>query len=162
MRVPNRLEVIGRSDASASSCGGTVPVASDLIRSGELLDLHASVGRTVCFQPVRRRSGMVRRNSIVPAAPCGIRASLTTGASQYTGMSRRTYHQFLDFAVHHMGSNLSDDVSQGNAGPDEFRTAPLWASDSGCSSCTMEGRSAGGDSGTREFRIGSQWSDRKV
>jgi CxxC motif-containing protein (DUF1111 family) len=25
-----------------------------------------------------------------------------------------------------MGSNLADGVSQGNAGPDEFRSAPLW------------------------------------
>jgi len=28
--------------------------------------------------------------------------------------------------VHHMGSGLADNVSQGAAGPDEFRTAPLW------------------------------------
>jgi len=25
-----------------------------------------------------------------------------------------------------MGSGLADGISQGNAGPDEFRTAPLW------------------------------------
>jgi CxxC motif-containing protein (DUF1111 family) len=25
-----------------------------------------------------------------------------------------------------MGTNLADGVSQGGAGPDEFRTAPLW------------------------------------
>jgi CxxC motif-containing protein (DUF1111 family) len=25
-----------------------------------------------------------------------------------------------------MGSSLADNVSQGSAGPDEFRTAPLW------------------------------------
>jgi len=28
--------------------------------------------------------------------------------------------------VHNMGSGLADNVSQGSAGPDEFRTAPLW------------------------------------
>ena len=28
--------------------------------------------------------------------------------------------------VHHMGSKLVDNVSQGNAGGDEFRSAPLW------------------------------------
>jgi CxxC motif-containing protein (DUF1111 family) len=52
--------------------------------------------------------------------------SLTTGASAYTGMSSVTYSPYSDFAVHHMGSNLADGVSQGAAGPDEFRTAPLW------------------------------------
>jgi CxxC motif-containing protein (DUF1111 family) len=28
--------------------------------------------------------------------------------------------------VHHMGANLADGIVQGQAGPDEFRTAPLW------------------------------------
>ena len=33
---------------------------------------------------------------------------------------------FSDLLVHHLGSGLADNVSQGSAGPDEFRTAPLW------------------------------------
>ncbi len=52
--------------------------------------------------------------------------SLTSAASAFTGMSSETYNPFSDFAVHHMGSNLSDGVTQGAAGPDQFRTAPLW------------------------------------
>ena len=52
--------------------------------------------------------------------------SLTTAASPFTGMSNATYHPYSDFAVHHMGSNLADGILQGAAGPDEFRTAPLW------------------------------------
>lgn len=33
---------------------------------------------------------------------------------------------FSDLALHNMGPGLADDVVQGLAGPDEFRTAPLW------------------------------------
>jgi CxxC motif-containing protein (DUF1111 family) len=33
---------------------------------------------------------------------------------------------FSDLVLHHMGTNLADGISQGNAGPDQFRTAPLW------------------------------------
>ena len=33
---------------------------------------------------------------------------------------------FSDLAVHNMGPSLADDVSQGEARGDEFRTAPLW------------------------------------
>lgn len=33
---------------------------------------------------------------------------------------------FSDLLVHHMGATLADNVVQGNAGPDEFRTTPLW------------------------------------
>ena len=53
-------------------------------------------------------------------------ATLTTGMSAFTGMSNFTYNPFSDFALHHMGSGLRDGVSQGVAGPDQFRTAPLW------------------------------------
>ena len=52
--------------------------------------------------------------------------TLTTGMSSFTGMSNFTYSPFSDFALHHMGSGLRDGVNQGAAGPDEFRTAPLW------------------------------------
>ena len=52
--------------------------------------------------------------------------TLTTGMARYTGMSKVTYHPYSDFALHHMGWGLADRISQGAAGPDEFRTAPLW------------------------------------
>ena len=52
--------------------------------------------------------------------------SLTTGTSRYTGMSNVTYNPYSDFALHHMGRFLADGISQGAAGPDQFRTAPLW------------------------------------
>jgi CxxC motif-containing protein (DUF1111 family) len=41
-------------------------------------------------------------------------------------MSSVVYHPYSDFALHHMGSGLSDGINQGGAGPDQFRTAPLW------------------------------------
>jgi CxxC motif-containing protein (DUF1111 family) len=54
-------------------------------------------------------------------------AALPTGNSSLTpGLSNQTAALFSDLLVHHMGSGLADNVSQGSAGPDEFRTAPLW------------------------------------
>ena len=35
-------------------------------------------------------------------------------------------HPFSDFALHHMGAGLADGIVQGGAGPDQFRTTPLW------------------------------------
>jgi len=52
--------------------------------------------------------------------------SLTTGQSVFGGTSNQTANLFSDMLVHHMGTNLADGISQGTAGPDEFRTAPLW------------------------------------
>ena len=63
--------------------------------------------------------------SSVGCANCHSR-SLTTAASQFQDLSNVTYQPYSDFALHHMGENLTDGVNQGIAGPDEFRTAPLW------------------------------------
>ena len=52
--------------------------------------------------------------------------SLTTAKAAFPALSNVTYHPFSDFALHHMGAGLADGVTQGEAGPDEFRTAPLW------------------------------------
>jgi CxxC motif-containing protein (DUF1111 family) len=53
--------------------------------------------------------------------------AMQTGNSSLTpGLSNQTAALFSDLLVHHMGSGLADNISQGNAGPDEFRTAPLW------------------------------------
>jgi len=51
---------------------------------------------------------------------------LTTGPSAFTDLNNATFQPFSDFALHHMGSKLVDGINQGQAGPDEFRTAPLW------------------------------------
>jgi CxxC motif-containing protein (DUF1111 family) len=37
-----------------------------------------------------------------------------------------TYSPHCDFALHEVGSVLRDQISQGQADGDQFRTAPLW------------------------------------
>jgi CxxC motif-containing protein (DUF1111 family) len=49
-----------------------------------------------------------------------------TGPSAISGLSNVVYQPFSDFQVHDMGDGLADGISQGEAGPREFRTAPLW------------------------------------
>ena len=80
----------------------TTPGGSTSISNG-LADFKA-VGCAVCHTP-----------------------SLRTSASSFTsGLSSVTANLFSDMEVHHMGSSLADNVSQGGAGGDQFRTAPLW------------------------------------
>jgi CxxC motif-containing protein (DUF1111 family) len=60
--------------------------------------------------------------------------SFTTGKMIASGsstvpsaaLSNQTVNLFSDILLHHMGSGLADGITQGGAGPDEFRTAPLW------------------------------------
>jgi CxxC motif-containing protein (DUF1111 family) len=83
------------------SAPATPTTASTSQKNGQRL--FASVGCALCHSP-----------------------SLTTAASPFMGMSNETYAPYSDFALHHMGSNLADGIVQGQAGPDQFRTAPLW------------------------------------
>jgi len=51
--------------------------------------------------------------------------TLTTGNTAIAALSNQEVKLFSDLLLHRMGG-LADDIVQGNAGPDEFRTAPLW------------------------------------
>ena len=52
--------------------------------------------------------------------------SFKTGQSSTAALSSVTVNLFSDLLLHHMGPDLADNVSQGQAQGDEFRTAPLW------------------------------------
>jgi CxxC motif-containing protein (DUF1111 family) len=91
---------------------------------------------------------------LAPPAPAAPTASTQTGSALFTrigcalchtpelmtgtAIASGSYHSpsvalsnqpaqlFSDLLVHHMGTGLADGITQGAAGPDEFRTAPLW------------------------------------
>jgi CxxC motif-containing protein (DUF1111 family) len=52
--------------------------------------------------------------------------SLHTGKSATEALRDKTANLYSDLLLHHMGPGLADGIIQGSAGPDEFRTAPLW------------------------------------
>jgi CxxC motif-containing protein (DUF1111 family) len=52
--------------------------------------------------------------------------TLTTGNASSPALTNQRVNLFSDLLVHHMGTNLADGIAQGQAAPDEFRTAPLW------------------------------------
>jgi len=52
--------------------------------------------------------------------------SLSTGQSSVAALSKVQANLFSDLLLHHMGPKLADNIVQGVAQGDEFRTAPLW------------------------------------
>jgi CxxC motif-containing protein (DUF1111 family) len=52
--------------------------------------------------------------------------TLTTGNTTVAALANKQAKLFSDLLVHNMGPGLADQVSQGEARGDEFRTAPLW------------------------------------
>ena len=52
--------------------------------------------------------------------------ALMTGPHPVEALRYKTVNLFSDLIVHQMGPGLADEISQGQAKGDEFRTAPLW------------------------------------
>jgi CxxC motif-containing protein (DUF1111 family) len=88
------------------------------------LFMRLSAPPTATTSSASEKSGQTLFNS-VGCALCHT-PTLTTGQSRFTDMGNMAYNPYSDFALHNMGSTLADGISQGLAGPDEFRTAPLW------------------------------------
>jgi len=57
---------------------------------------------------------------------CHTPALTTDPNSRVAALSGKTANLFSDLALHQMGTNLEDGISQGEAVGNEFRTAPLW------------------------------------
>ncbi len=105
----------------------TVAGPSDIVAFGNFmrfLDQPApSCTGTGCSQSIQNG-----RNLFINVAKCSVchTPSMTTGTSYVAALSNVQANLFSDLLIHHMGSGLADGVSQGGAGPDQFRSAPLW------------------------------------
>jgi CxxC motif-containing protein (DUF1111 family) len=89
-------------DQPTPACGAApLPACSASVTNGK--SLFSSIGCAACHTP-----------------------SLPTGHSPMAALNQVQANLYSDLAVHHMGSGLADHITQGSAGPDEFRTAPLW------------------------------------
>jgi CxxC motif-containing protein (DUF1111 family) len=66
-------------------------------------ELFSSVGCALCHSP-----------------------TMKTGNSPIVALRYQDVNLYSDLLLHDMGTGLADGISQGQAGPREFRTAPLW------------------------------------
>jgi len=91
------MQFLDQPTASTTSPGGATSIANGRA-------LFSSIGCAVCHTP-----------------------SLKTQPSHLTaGLGSVTANLFSDLEIHHMGTGLADNVGQGGAGGDQFRSAPLW------------------------------------
>lgn len=109
-------------DDNGSATGTAAALSSDLVNFAAFMRLSAPP------TPAPMSASAKNGANLFNAVGCGLchTSTLTTGMSKFGGMSSISYHPYSDFALHHMGSRLSDGINQGAAGPDQFRTAPLW------------------------------------
>jgi cytochrome c peroxidase len=78
-------------------------------------ELFTDIGCALCHTPSFKTRGTANPQS--PSEEIG---------PHIVALRGRTVNLFSDLLVHHMGAGLADNIVQGAAGPDEFRTTPLW------------------------------------
>jgi CxxC motif-containing protein (DUF1111 family) len=65
-------------------------------------------------------------NPGVGCVACHTGTMVTPPRSETPALQSLTVHPFSDLLIHHMGKALADDITQGAATGDMFRTTPLW------------------------------------
>jgi CxxC motif-containing protein (DUF1111 family) len=78
-------------------------------------ELFSEIGCALCHTPAFKTRGTA--NPATPSQEIGPHVVALRG---------KTVNLYSDLLVHHMGATMADNIVQGNAGPDEFRTTPLW------------------------------------
>ena len=94
-----------------------------------LLALHALAGGADAVARHARRRRVDRGGrTVFKNVGCAFchTPSFTTGNASVAALRNQPVNLFSDLLVHDMGVGLADGVSQGEAGPREFRSAPLW------------------------------------
>jgi CxxC motif-containing protein (DUF1111 family) len=89
-----------------------VPLTVSAQRGRQLFDgVGCSLCHTASFQTPGTANPINERQEIGPHS---------------VALRGQTVRLYSDLLLHRMGATLADNVMQGNAGPDEFRTTPLW------------------------------------
>lgn len=84
----------------------------------------------VAFSPNAQRGqqlfGTDLGNPGIGCFGCHTPTMVTPPKSETEALQNVTAHPYTDLLIHHMGKGLADDITQGLATGDMFRTTPLW------------------------------------
>lgn len=124
--TPEDASNILNGNKSSPNFGTTIGTVSEM--SSDIVNFAAFMRLLAPPTPAAPTQSTTNGSNLFSQIGCNLchSTNLTTAASPFTGMSNVTYHPYSDFALHHMGAGLADGINQGGAGPDQFRTAPLW------------------------------------
>jgi CxxC motif-containing protein (DUF1111 family) len=129
----------GIQDSAACRSGATSPndhthfdqtqpvaIPSDALSFANFMRFLAPPAPVTSYGPVTAASinNGLAKFIAVGCSQCHM-PSMQTGNDSSPALANKTANLFSDLLVHNMGV-LGDGISQGNAGPNEFRTAPLW------------------------------------
>ena len=134
MGVTNELFQTERDETPSCSFNGT-PEDHTNFDATQQTDVPSDVMKFEFFMrflapptPIPDTPSIVNGRALFSKVGCALchTPALQTGKSSSMALSEQPVPLFSDLLLHHMGPGLADNIIQGSAGPDEFRTAPLW------------------------------------
>ena len=90
------------------------------------LDAPQPVAFSASAQRGQQLFGTDPSNPGIGCFACHTPTMVTPAKSETDALQSLTVHPFSDMLIHHMGKGLADDITQGLATGDMFRTTPLW------------------------------------
>jgi CxxC motif-containing protein (DUF1111 family) len=127
---PTPEDTLNFTTASTSTPNRNTAVVSDIEAFADFMRMLAPP------MPAPDTPSVVKGRAVFEEVGCAFchTHSFTTGKAIASGsstspsaaLSNQPVNLYSDLLVHHLGEGLADGITQGGAGPDEFRTAPLW------------------------------------
>ncbi len=121
---PNDVTRTDTTDAINQSFNNPLHILADWMQFS-LLMRFTDAPQPDPYPSLSAQQGRVLFNTI-GCALCHTPQMQTAPVMNSAVLQNRPVNLFSDLLVHHMGAGLADDIIQGQAGPDEFRTTPLW------------------------------------
>ncbi len=90
------------------------------------LDAPQPVALSSSAQRGQQLFGTDPSNPGIGCFACHSPTMVTPARSETAALQSLTVHPFTDLLIHHMGKGLADDITQGAATGDMFRSTPLW------------------------------------
>jgi hypothetical protein len=121
---PNDVTRTATTDATNDSFSNPLHILADWMQFQMLMRFTDAPQPDPHPSPSAQRGRQVFRD--IGCALCHTPQMQTAPVMNSAVLEDRPVNLFSDLLVHHMGAGLADDIIQGAAGPDEFRTTPLW------------------------------------
>src|SRR5882757_4785124 len=125
---PEDVTNFAATSTSADQFAVNASVPSDVIAFAQFMRLLAPP--TPSTDTPGGAASITRGKALFSSTGCSVCHTPTINSTQPShvtpSLGGTAVNAFSDLQIHHMGTGLADNVAQGNAGGDQFRTAPLW------------------------------------
>lgn len=136
--LPEDMSIFGTTDPDSPPTGSTASdFSTGIVNFATFMRLSAAPTPAAAgtYPPTPAATASAQRGNVVfnnigcQACHVAQQTTVTSGLAFLKGAGNTgavTLSPYSDFAVHNMGYGLADGITQGNAGGQDFRSAPLW------------------------------------